>query len=256
MDLPGVHPAGCAPCYERSVPVDAPPELPRRHRRTRWVRDSGGWAMDGTARRAGVRGVAAAARQGRRPGVESQPLGPPTSPLPPTSHLPPTTSHLPAYTAHDPMTRRSVLHAVAVLALLFTSGTLPSAQARNTPLDNAANLIKVGQYDEVEPLLRDEKDPRAIALRARAHIARGRYQDAEKLLTPAAAAAPTSDAALELGLLRMYLGRKDEATRDLQRIIATSQPRTTADYLRLSKAARALGAVRDANDRYFREADR
>jgi len=153
------------------------------------------------------------------------------------------------------MTRRTVLHAFAVLALLFTSGTLPSAQARNTPLDNAANLIKVGQYDQVEPLLREEKDPRAIALRARAHIARGRYQDAEKLLTPAAAAAPTSDAALELGLLRMYLGRKSDAARDLRRVLDAPQPRRPMDLMRMAQAARALGLFRDANG-FFQEAER
>src|SRR3954465_288201 len=116
MDLPRVHPARCASCDERSLPLDAPPELPRGRGRTRRVRDTGGWAMDRTARRAGFRRVAAPAHQGGRAGAGAQPLLPPT-----TCHLPPTTSHLPAYTAHDPMTRRSVLHAVAVLALLFTS---------------------------------------------------------------------------------------------------------------------------------------
>src|SRR4051794_9858511 len=111
-----------------------------------------------------------------------------------------------AYTFHSPMTKRSVLHAFAVLALLFTSGgTFPSAQTCNTPMDNALNLLRAGQYDQVEPVLRDDKDPRAVALRARAHIARGRYQEAEKLLVPAVAAAPGSDAALELGLLQQYL---------------------------------------------------
>ena len=151
-------------------------------------------------------------------------------------------------------TRRSVLHVAAVLSLLFTSGTLPSAQARNTPLDNAANLIKVGQYDQVEPLLKDDKDPRAVALRARAHIARGRYQEAEKLLTPAVTAAPTSDAALELGLLHLYLGRGEEAARTLTRIVSAPS-RAASDLLRIAQAERALGRFQDANTR-FRDADR
>ena len=56
-------------------------------------------------------------------------------------------------------------------------------------------------------------------LRARAAIARGRYADAEKLLTPAAASAPSSDAALELGLLQQYLGRRQDARRTLQRVL-------------------------------------
>jgi tetratricopeptide (TPR) repeat protein len=153
------------------------------------------------------------------------------------------------------MTARSLLQAFTVCALLFTSGTLPSAQTRSTPADNAANLIKVGQYDDVEKLLRDEKDPRAIALRARAFIARGRYEDAEKLLTPAVAAAPTSDAALELGLLQIYLGRRDQGLRLLNRLIDTLQPHTAMDLLRMAQAAQAVGEFQDANS-FFRDADR
>jgi tetratricopeptide (TPR) repeat protein len=153
------------------------------------------------------------------------------------------------------MTKRSVLHAFAVLALLLTRSTLPSAQTAGGPVDNAANLIRAGQYDQVEPLLRDEKDPRAVAMRARAHIARGRYQDAEKLLTPAATAAPGSDAALELGQLQLYLGRRDDAVRTLSRLVSTSQSRSAPDLLRLAQAARALGRFQDSNT-FFRDADR
>lgn len=153
------------------------------------------------------------------------------------------------------MTRRTIVHALPVLALLFTSGTLPSAQTRSTPADTATTLLKVGQYEEAERLLRDEKDPRAVAVRARAMIARGRYEEAEKLLTPAAAAAPTSDAALELGLLQLYLGRRADGTRALTRLVNTAQPRGAADLLRVAQAARALGRFQDANT-FFRDADR
>jgi cellulose synthase operon protein C len=154
------------------------------------------------------------------------------------------------------MTGRSFLHAFAIGALLLTSGTLPSAQTRNTPADTATNLLKVGQYDEAEKLLQNERDPRSIALRARAMIARGKYADAEKLLAPAAASAPTSEAALELGLLQIYLGRKDEGVRGLDRLIDTLQPKTPADLMRAGQAARATGAFKDANDVFFREANR
>jgi len=139
---------------------------------------------------------------------------------------------------------------------LFTSGgTLPSAQTRNTPMDNALNLLRAGQYDQVEPVLRDDKDPRAVALRARAHIARGRYQEAEKLLVPAVAAAPGSDAALELGVLQQYLGRRDDAARTLNRLVSGQQSRAATDLLRMAQAARALGKFQDANS-FFRDADR
>lgn len=153
------------------------------------------------------------------------------------------------------MTGRSLLQAFAVCTLLLTSGDLPAAQSRNTPADNAANLLKVGQYDDVDKLLGDEKEPRAIALRARAYIARGRYDEAEKLLAPAAAAAPTSDAALELGLLQMYLGRREQGARGLNRLVDTLQAKTAMDLLRMAQAARALGEFQDSNS-FFREADR
>ena len=139
------------------------------------------------------------------------------------------------------MTGRHFLQAFTVCALLCTSGSLPSAQARNTPADNAANLLKVGQYEEVDRLLRDEKDPRAVAVRARAFIARGRYEEAEKLLTPAAASAPTSDAALEFGLLQLYLGRRDAATRTFNRIVDTLEPRTAMDLLRMAHDLDRIG---------------
>ncbi|HTM05479.1 MAG TPA: tetratricopeptide repeat protein [Vicinamibacterales bacterium] len=153
------------------------------------------------------------------------------------------------------MSGRSLLLALTIGALLLTSGTLPQAQTRNTPADNAANLIKVGQYDEADKLLQNERDPRSIALRARALIARGRYQDAEKALTPAVTSAPTSDAALELGLLQIYLGRKADGTRTLQRIVNGPQGRTAMDVLRQAQAARALGQFQDSNT-LFRDADR
>src|ERR1051325_3581502 len=96
---------------------------------------------------------------------------------------------------------------VGVTALVAVNMTLPSAQAQApapplTPADLAVLALNTGRYDEVDPLLKGATDLRATTLRARAAIARGRYADAEKLLTPAAASAPTSDAALELGLLQ------------------------------------------------------
>src|SRR5690242_13388380 len=103
---------------------------------------------------------------------------------------------------------------VGVTALVVVSMTLPPAQAQQatapagapapplTPADLAALAIKTGRYDEVDALLKGVTDARATTLRARAAIARGRYADAEKLLTPVVASAPAGDAALELGLLQ------------------------------------------------------
>src|SRR5690606_11473948 len=94
-----------------------------------------------------------------------------------------------------------------------------------------------------------------IAIRARAHIARGRYAEAEQLLTGPAASAPGGDAALELGLLHLKLGRRDQGSRILLTLIDASPRRTAQDYHRLAEAARALGYFEDAND-FFRNASR
>ena len=113
-----------------------------------------------------------------------------------------------------------------------------------------------GAIEEAETLVasRPADDPAAAAVRARILISRGGYQEAEQLLAPIAAANPWSDAALELGLLHMYLGRKAEAADELVPVIqagsALSQP--VALY-RAGRAARALDQFRQANS-YFRRA--
>jgi tetratricopeptide (TPR) repeat protein len=77
-------------------------------------------------------------------------------------------------------------------------------------------------------------------------VARGRYEEAEKLLTRPAAAAPTSDAALELGLLHIKLGRRDDGRRVLNRLADGLDPRTLAEYLRFGRASQALGGLADS----------
>jgi tetratricopeptide (TPR) repeat protein len=151
--------------------------------------------------------------------------------------------------------------AIGVAVVLVLSATLPSAQtaqppAALTPADQAAQALNTGRYDDVDGILKGATDPRSIALRARALIARGRYAEAEKLLAPAAAASPASDAALELGLLQHYLGRRPDARRTLQRILDGPEPRTVADFTRGGRAARTLGEFKLANDEYFRRGNR
>src|SRR5262245_57878024 len=76
------------------------------------------------------------------------------------------------------------------------------AQSRRLPPDVqvAARAFNEGRYDDVVTALQklDPRDPAAAALIARAHIARGRYDQAEAVLQPAAERAPMSDAGLEL----------------------------------------------------------
>ena len=76
-------------------------------------------------------------------------------------------------------------------------------------------------------------------------MARGRYEEAEKLLVRAATSSPTSDAALELGLLQLKLGRRADGKRTLLRIADGLQPRTAPEYLRFGLTVLALTNVAD-----------
>jgi tetratricopeptide (TPR) repeat protein len=150
--------------------------------------------------------------------------------------------------------------AAIVTAPLLLVGTLLARQSATGP-DSALRALNEGRYQDVEQLLAGQTDARSTALRARALIETGRYAEAEKLLVGPAKAQPTGDAALELGLLQLTVGRRADATQTLRRVLS-STPRTAADNLRLARAAVALGretaeteTVHDAN-RFFREANR
>jgi tetratricopeptide (TPR) repeat protein len=151
---------------------------------------------------------------------------------------------------------------VIVVAPLLVVGTMV-AQSRQagTAVDEALRALNQGKYQDVEPLLSAQTDPRAFALRGRALIEQGKYVEAEKLLAGPAKAQQTSDAALEFGLLQLIVGRRADATQTLRRIL-TLTPRSAAENLRMARAAVALARetsdtqlFKDAND-WFRDADR
>ncbi len=134
-----------------------------------------------------------------------------------------------------------IRQALVVAVLLLLGGPLPSAQT--TP----EALLNLGRYEELETQLRGATDIRSVTLLARADIERGRYAEAEKRLTGPAAAQPASDAALELGRLYLYLGRRADGTRILEQLLGASRGQTAADFLRRGLAARGLGEFQDAN---------
>jgi tetratricopeptide (TPR) repeat protein len=160
----------------------------------------------------------------------------------------------------------SVRRACTAWVLLLAAGTVPSAQAPATrqaapTASPAARALNSGQFDEVERLLKGATDATSVALRARAQIAQGKYQEAQALLSPAASAQPDSDAALELGLLELYLGRRADGVRRLRLLTGRIDPRTARDYLRLARAATALASFEDAQafkeaNSFFRDANR
>jgi tetratricopeptide (TPR) repeat protein len=146
------------------------------------------------------------------------------------------------------LTWQRSLAACAALVVAVTTVSSGQAPATDTaPAAAAARALNAGQYDEVERLLGPAADEPAVVLRARAHVARGRYAEAEKLLGARVAANPAGDAALELGRLQLYLGRRQDGTRTLQLVLSRGSEATPADLLRLGLAARALGRFQDAN---------
>ena len=95
-----------------------------------------------------------------------------------------------------------------------------------------------------------QRDPLVVAIAARALIARGRYDDAESALRPVAEREPSSEAALELGLLSKTLTRPD-AIGVLRPVAArAAAPREASELARAARALQALGASREANDAY------
>jgi tetratricopeptide (TPR) repeat protein len=151
-------------------------------------------------------------------------------------------------------------YALSFAGALIVAALLPVviAQTRRpaaSPLEAATRAYIEGRYDEVASLTDklNPQDPAAVALRARADIARGRYQQAEAALRPIAQRAPASDAALELGLLLKTLDRPD-AERVLT-AVAEARSTDAAGLARSARALQALGEFQDANAA-FRDASR
>jgi tetratricopeptide (TPR) repeat protein len=142
-----------------------------------------------------------------------------------------------------------LLVASLVCLALPTSGTAQATRRQPQPFQAVTQALIEGRYAEVDALADklDSRDPNVVALKARAAVARGRYAEAEALLRPAAARVPTSEAALELGLLQHKLGRADAAS--LLGRVATLADRSTdpSELARAAQALRALGRFHDAN---------
>src|SRR5262245_61223388 len=144
------------------------------------------------------------------------------------------------------MMTRPVSFSLLCLALVFAAlsgyGTAQTARRPLTPLQAAAKALNEGKYDEVDAATDklDARDPYVVAVKARAAIARGRYQQADALLRPAAQRAPSSEAALELGLLDQLLG-KDGANQMLEKVATLAD--TSSDGRENARAGRALRAL-------------
>ena len=109
--------------------------------------------------------------------------------------------------------------ALVLLVLPIVTATAQGPRRPSPPLQAAFRAFLDGRYDDIDMLTAslDAADPDVIAVKARAAIARGHYEQAEAMLRQAVPLAPTSEAALQLGLLLQMLGGAD-ATMILERV--------------------------------------
>jgi tetratricopeptide (TPR) repeat protein len=148
--------------------------------------------------------------------------------------------------------------ALVLLGLPIVTATAQGPRRPSQPLQAAMRAVIEGRYEQVDGLLAelDGADPDVVAVKARAAIARGRYEQAESMLRAVVPLAPTSEAALELGLLLQMLGR-DEALPLLERVsLLAGRSPDPVDLARGGRALRALGQLRDANAAYQMAANR
>jgi tetratricopeptide (TPR) repeat protein len=142
------------------------------------------------------------------------------------------------------------------LAATDHSGTAAQQTERQPFPQSAWTAIGHGKLAEAESLARAQPadDAEAAAVLGHLLIRKGQYEEAVKLLEPAASRAPISSAALELGLLHQRLGRTQAAEPLLTAVFrqgaAASDPRAIA---RAARAAQALNQPHDANS-LFRSA--
>jgi hypothetical protein len=110
------------------------------------------------------------------------------------------------------MLRRAILIAIAVgltagLVPLVTAEQQTAAASRTT----AEKSYLGGRYSEVDTVAQAfPKDETIAVYHALAQSARGDHTRAESILKPFASANPGGEAALELGLLQLGIGRRTE----------------------------------------------
>src|SRR6185436_11658428 len=160
------------------------------------------------------------------------------------------------YTRHQ-MARRLFLLAVAIVLTAGLGPRLTAEQAQNVTAAraNADKSFRAGRYDEVETLAQAfPRDEQIAVYRALGIAARGDYARAESILQPFATATTGGEAALELGLLQLYIGKRTEGRRTLTLLVMANGANASArELLRGALAMRALDRIDDAQS-FFRDA--
>src|SRR5215203_630413 len=147
-----------------------------------------------------------------------------------------------------------------VILVMLTAGITPrvtAEQAQNVTSARATaeKSLRAGRYAEVDAVAQAfSKDELIAVSHALALRARGDYARAESVLQPFAAANSGGEAALEVGILQLGVGKRTEGRRALTLILMADIPKPGArDHLRAARAARALHRVDDAQS-FFRDA--
>jgi tetratricopeptide (TPR) repeat protein len=147
------------------------------------------------------------------------------------------------------------LAAVLIVAVCATtaSSSFGSAQGTGQAGESfprqARRAIAEGRIEEAEALAkaRPSTDPDAVAVLGRLLVRRGAYDDARRMLEPAAAQEPGGEAALELGLLLQRIGQTQTAGTLLTTVMREGMGAGDVEAAyRAARAAHALGRPRDA----------
>jgi Tfp pilus assembly protein PilF len=165
---------------------------------------------------------------------------------------------MPPFPSHPIFARLVRRFAIAALVLgaIGQSSSLSGAQGTppNEPFAQMARRAMAhGRPAEAEAAARARpaNDAAAVAVLARLAIARGGYEEAQQLLEPAVSSEPRSDATLELGLLHLRLGRREQGTRLLNTLLQQgSTGEDVESLLRAARAAQALKRAQEANGLY------
>ena len=148
-------------------------------------------------------------------------------------------------------TRRWLLIPIALLCLVSGPSAAPQEEAPNadTLVRHVRRALGRGQLDRARTLATATTAPpevKAVSL-ALIELYEGKDTQARTRLTPLVDAGDMGDALLEVGLLDMRTGKRDEGRARLSKLMQQSYDMTPESTFRMAKAARALGDYRLAN---------
>ena len=150
-------------------------------------------------------------------------------------------------------TRQWLLMSIALLCLVSATGAAPWQQEEpptaETLVRHVRRALGRGQLERARTLASATTAPPEVKATSLALIDlyEGKDAQARTRLTPIADAGEMGDALLELGLLDMRQGKRDDGKARLSKLMQQAYDMTPESTFRMGKAARALGDYRLAN---------